>query len=166
MNGSDIVKPAQSRGEDFRPTGTQLSQIFGAPSYGGAIKVAIRCVGLTRMFGNATAVDHVDLEVKYGEVLGLIGPNGAGKSTLMKMLTTLLAPTSGSATVAGYDLSKSPTLIRREIGYVPQLLSVDRSLTGEENMLLSARLYGLRRNERRKRIENALARMGLTASSR
>ena len=92
----------------------------------------------------------------------LIGPNGAGKSTLIKMLTTLLPPTSGSARVAGYDVVTQAAGVRRRIGYVPQLLSADGSLTGYENLLLSARLYGVPRQERQERITRALARMGLS----
>jgi ABC-type Mn2+/Zn2+ transport system ATPase subunit len=75
----------------------------------------------------------------------LIGPNGAGKSTLIKMMTTLLSPSSGQATVAGFDLVEQPQKVRAHIGYVPQLLSADRALTGYENLLLSARLYPARR---------------------
>jgi len=95
----------------------------------------------------------------------LIGPNGAGKSTLIKMLTTLLPPTSGHATVGGFDLVAAPRKVRRNIGYVPQLLSSDGALTGYENLLLSARLYGLPRRERTHRIEQALATMGLTEAA-
>jgi ABC-2 type transport system ATP-binding protein len=117
---------------------------------------------LTRRFGDFTAIDHVTLTVRRSEIFGLIGPNGAGKSTLMKMLTTLLPPSSGSATIAGYDIVRQPAEVRRHIGYVPQLLSADGSLTGYENMLLSARLYGVPRQERKQRIEGALKRMGLS----
>jgi ABC-2 type transport system ATP-binding protein len=116
---------------------------------------------LTRQFGDILAVDHATLAIEQGENFGLIGPNGAGKSTLIKMLTTLLPPTSGSATVAGYDIVRQPADVRRQIGYVPQLLSADGSLTGYENLLLSARLYGIPRTERGPRIARALARMGL-----
>ena len=124
--------------------------------------VVLQTVELTRTFGDLTAVDHVTLTVNRGEIFGLIGPNGAGKSTLIKMLTTLLPPTSGSATVAGSDIVSQPAEVRRHIGYVPQLLSADGSLTGVENMLLSARLYGVPRAERMPRITGALARMGLS----
>jgi ABC-2 type transport system ATP-binding protein len=117
---------------------------------------------LTRRFGEIIAVDHATLATKQGEIFGLIGPNGAGKSTLIKMLTTLLPPTSGSATVAGFDIVRRPAEVRRRIGYVPQLLSADGSLTGYQNMLLSARLYGVPRAERANRIARALARMGLS----
>jgi ABC-2 type transport system ATP-binding protein len=123
--------------------------------------VVIQTFALTRKFGDLIAVDQVTLTINQGEIFGLIGPNGAGKSTLIKMLTTLLPPTSGSATVAGCDIVSQPAEVRRHIGYVPQLLSADGSLTGTENMLLSARLYGIPRSDRTKRITGALARMGL-----
>jgi len=124
--------------------------------------VAVQASALTRKFGDLTAVDSVTLTINQGEIFGLIGPNGAGKSTLIKMLTTLLPPTSGSATIAGYDIVSQPAEVRRHIGYVPQLLSADGSLTGYENMLLSARLYGIPRREQTERITGALARMGLS----
>jgi ABC-2 type transport system ATP-binding protein len=129
-----------------------------APVAGAALSAS----ALTRKFGDLTAVDQVTLTINQGEIFGLIGPNGAGKSTLIKMLTTLLPPTSGSATVAGYDIVTQPSDVRRHIGYVPQLLSADGSLTGYENMLLSARLYGIPRREQAERIKGALARMGLS----
>jgi len=121
----------------------------------------VQTTALTRNFGDFTAVDQVTLTVNGGEIFGLIGPNGAGKSTLIKMLTTLLPPSSGSATVASFDIVRDPAEVRRHIGYVPQLLSADGSLTGYENLLLSARLYGVPRAERKQRIDGALKRMGL-----
>jgi ABC-2 type transport system ATP-binding protein len=120
---------------------------------------------LTRAFGNLVAVDQVTLAIGRGEIFGLIGPNGSGKSTLIKMLTTLLPPSSGSATVAGFDVVSQSAEVRRHIGYVPQLLSADGSLTAYENMLLSARLYGIPRSERAERIARVLARMGLSDSA-
>src|SRR5579859_8235985 len=96
---------------------------------------------LTRRFGQLTAVDALTIAVEPGEVFGLLGPNGAGKSTAIKMLTTLLPPTSGNARVAGYDLRRQAPSIRRMIGYVPQMLSADGSLTGYEDLLIFAKLY-------------------------
>ena len=122
---------------------------------------AIETFGLTRCFGNVTAVDHVSCRVPYGAVFGLLGPNGAGKSTAIKMLTTLLEPSSGTARVAGFDVVKAPAQVRRRIGYVPQMLSADGALTGYENLALSAKLYGIARAERKRRIEEALEFMGL-----
>jgi ABC-2 type transport system ATP-binding protein len=121
----------------------------------------VQTVGLTRRFGDFTAVDRADLSVGPGEILGLIGPNGAGKSTLIKMLTTLLPPTSGTALVAGFDVARQPADVRRSIGYVPQRLSADGELTGYENLLLSARLYLIPRAQRERRIADALHMMGL-----
>jgi len=117
---------------------------------------------LTRKFGALTAVDGVSLSIGEGEVFGLLGPNGAGKTTLIKMLTTLLPPTSGNAVIACSDLLHSPAQVRRVIGYVPQLLSADGSLTGYENLLVFAKLYGIPRKERQIRIGKALELMELT----
>jgi ABC-2 type transport system ATP-binding protein len=127
--------------------------------------LAIKTSALTRQFGPLTAVDHVGLCVPYGEIFGLLGANGAGKSTLIKMLTTLLSPTSGTAEVGGYNIIESPGEVRRRIGYVSQLVSADGALTGYENLRLSAKLYGLTRAERDSRISDALDFMGLTDSA-
>ena len=126
---------------------------------------AIKTSDLTRQFGPLTAVDHVELCVPYGEIFGLLGANGAGKSTVIKMLTTLLSPTSGSAEVGGFDIIKSPGEVRRRIGYVSQLVSADGALTGYENLRLSAKLYGLAKAERGERIADALDFMGLADSA-
>ncbi|MFI4888918.1 MAG: ATP-binding cassette domain-containing protein [Steroidobacterales bacterium] len=126
---------------------------------------AIDTHGLTMQFGALTAVDHIDLQVPYGVIFGLLGANGAGKSSTIKMLTTLLSPTSGSASVAGCDISSAPHEVRKHIGYVPQMLSADGALTGYENLLLSARLYALPKPEQRGRIQAALEFMGLKDSA-
>jgi len=125
----------------------------------------IETVALTKRFGDFTAVDAVSLAVRHGEIFGLIGPNGAGKSTLMKMLATLLPPTSGSATVASYDIVRAPAKVRAHIGYVPQLLSADGALTGYENLLTSARLYLIPRGEREERIAASLKMMDLKGAA-
>ncbi|MEW5801690.1 MAG: ATP-binding cassette domain-containing protein [bacterium] len=116
---------------------------------------------LTRRFGKLLAVDSLSISVKAGEVFGLLGPNGAGKTTAIKMLTTLLPPTSGSATVAGFDFTRHSSDVRRLIGYVPQILSADGSLTGYENLLVFAKLYDLPRQHRKTIVREALAFMGL-----
>jgi ABC-2 type transport system ATP-binding protein len=123
---------------------------------------AIQTINLTRRYGPITAVDAINLRVPSGQIFGLLGPNGAGKSTAIKMLTTLLPPTAGTALVAGFDIVKFPAEIRRRIGYVPQLVSADGALTGFENLMLSAKLYGMPRPERKSRIAEALQFMGLT----
>jgi ABC-2 type transport system ATP-binding protein len=117
---------------------------------------------LSRRFGNFTAVNALSLDVERGEVFGLVGPNGAGKSTTIKMLTTLLPPTAGTATIAGYDLLHQQLQVRRIIGYVPQALSADGTLTGYENLLIFARLYDLSRRDAARRAAAALEFMGLT----
>lgn len=119
---------------------------------------------LTRRFGDFTAVDAVSLDVAPGEVFGLLGPNGAGKSTTIKMLTTLLPPTSGTAEIAGFDIARHSADVRRAIGYVPQALSADGTLTGYENLLIFAKLYDLPRREQSARVRAALDFMGLADS--
>ena len=136
----------------------------------GVPDIVLQTTALTRTFGDLTAVDRVTLTVNQGEIFGLIGPNGAGKSTLIKMLTTLLPPTDGTAQRGRVRYRSSAAEVRRHIGYVPQLLSADGSLTGIENMLLSARLYVVPRAERMQRITGALnahgAVRGRTSSGR
>ena len=118
---------------------------------------------LTRCFDKFKAVDALTLSVKAGEVFGLLGSNGAGKTTTIKMLTTLLSPTSGDALVAGFSINTKAVSVRRVIGYVPQAVSVDGSLTGYENLLIFAKLYSLPHREQQARIKESLEFMGLTA---
>ena len=120
---------------------------------------------LTRCFGELKAVDGLTVAVEAGEVFGLLGPNGAGKTTVIKMLCTLLPPTSGMARVAGFDIVQQATDVRRMIGYVPQMLSADGSLTGYENILVFAKLYDIPRAEREARIREALAYMWLSEAA-
>jgi len=127
--------------------------------------LAIQTMNLTRKYGLQTAVDHINLQVSYGKIFGLLGPNGAGKSTTIKMLTTILDPSSGTATVAGFNVVDEPAQVRRRIGYVPQMLSADGALTGSENLMLSAKLFRMPRAERAARIIEALQFMGLENSA-
>ena len=129
----------------------------GAGGNGGLGLSAVRCAGLTYRFGDNIAVDHVDLEIAPGETFGLLGPNGAGKTTTIRMLTTLLKPAAGSVTVFGTDANSNPMRVRRMIGYVPQLLSADATLTGRENVELYARLFDVPSRLRGERVEGALA---------
>lgn len=124
--------------------------------------LAIEVIELSHAYNSYLAVDHISFTIKNGTAFGLIGPNGAGKSTTIKMLTTLLPVTSGTAIINDYDLLSQPSQIRQSIGYVPQLLSADGDLTGYENLLLSARLYGLSRKQREKRIPEVLEFMHLS----
>jgi ABC-2 type transport system ATP-binding protein len=106
-------------------------------------------------------VDGLDLSVAHGAFHGLLGSNGAGKTTTIRMLTTLLPPSAGTASVSGFDIGRHPRDVRRRIGYVPQMLSADAGLSGRENLTLSGRLYSIPRRERKRRIEEALAFMDL-----
>ncbi len=117
---------------------------------------------LTRRFGSLTAVNALTIAVEPGEVFGLLGPNGAGKTTVIKMLTTLLPPTSGDARVVGFSIKQHAADVRRVIGYVPQMLSADGTLTGYENLLIFGKLYDLPRAECEQRVWEALEFMGLT----
>jgi ABC-2 type transport system ATP-binding protein len=124
---------------------------------------AIKVHELTHIYNTIPAVDKISFHIKTGAIFGLLGPNGAGKSTTIKMLTTLLPVTSGTAKVMGFDIVHQASEIRKIIGYVPQLLSADGELTGFENLLLSAKLYGIPRDRRKKRMEEVLDFMGLTS---
>ncbi|MFL5697869.1 MAG: ATP-binding cassette domain-containing protein [Ktedonobacteraceae bacterium] len=121
----------------------------------------IEVVDLVKRFGENIAVDRVSFSVSRGEVFGLLGPNGAGKSTIIKILTTLLPPTDGRASVVGYDVTKQAMAVRRRIGYVPQALSADGNLTGYENLMVFAKLYDLPRSTRDSKVREVLAWMGL-----
>jgi len=126
----------------------------------------IRVEALTKQFNGFTAVDQVSFEVEPGEIFGFLGPNGAGKSTTIKMLITLLAPTSGTALIDGYDIRSRAAQVRRAIGYVPQMLSVDGTLTAYENLLLLARLYDIPGAEREERIREMLSFLNLEEHAR
>ncbi|HST66501.1 MAG TPA: ATP-binding cassette domain-containing protein [Mycobacteriales bacterium] len=115
--------------------------------------------------GDVRAVRGVSLDVPAGTVFGLLGPNGAGKSTIVKILTTLTAATSGTATVAGHDVRRRPDAVRRSIGCVFQKHAVDLEATGRENLLLQGHLYGLRGAANRARAAELLDRFGLTDSA-
>jgi ABC-2 type transport system ATP-binding protein len=120
---------------------------------------------ITRRFDGFTAVDKVTMTVEAGESFGLLGPNGAGKTTIIKMLTTLLPPTSGTAKVAGSSVVHQAAQVRRSIGYVPQMLSADASLTGYENLWVFAKLYDIPRAQREDRVRAALSFMGLDSAA-
>jgi ABC-2 type transport system ATP-binding protein len=113
---------------------------------------AIRSESLVRQFGELTAVDGVDLDVASGEIYGFLGPNGAGKSTTVRMLCTLLAPTSGRATVAGFDVAREPGAVRLRIGVALQEAALDPRQTGAELLRLQGLLYGLSRSEANRRV--------------
>jgi ABC-2 type transport system ATP-binding protein len=134
-----------------------------------ATDAPIQVTDLVRHFGNGElavkAVDGIDLRVESGEIFGLLGPNGAGKSTVVRMLTTLLRPTSGTASVAGFDVVHQADQVRRRIGVALQDAAIDPLMTGSELLRLQAVLYGLPRSQHRNKAHELLERVGLTAAS-
>jgi ABC-2 type transport system ATP-binding protein len=124
-------------------------------------RIAIDVGGISKRFGQLQAVDNVSFTVQKGEIFGLLGPNGAGKSTLIRMLTTLVPPTSGTAIVAGHDIIRDPNAVRRNIGVIPQNMTSDPELTCAENIGIHARLFGITGTQRRQRTEELLEGVGL-----
>ncbi|MFH0922681.1 MAG: ATP-binding cassette domain-containing protein, partial [Candidatus Micrarchaeota archaeon] len=120
------------------------------------MELAVETKALTKKFGDFTAVDGIDLNIKKGELFGLLGPNGAGKSTMMYMLSTILAPTSGTALVNGFDVITNSVDVRKSIGMVFQESTLDTHLTGLDNLDIHGRLYGMPRDERTSRIIEVL----------
>jgi len=132
--------------------------VTAAATSGAAIDVR----QITKRFNNFTAVDAITFAVERGEVFGLLGPNGAGKSTLIRMLTTLIPPTSGTALVDGCDIVRQADGVRRAIGVIPQAMTSDLELSARENLLIFAKLYGVSRDRRRRLIPELLAAVELT----
>jgi ABC-2 type transport system ATP-binding protein len=126
----------------------------------------ISVTGITKTFGKHTVLAGVDLDVGAGEIVGLLGPNGAGKTTLVNILTTLVAPDSGTATVAGFDVVTHPADVRRRISLTGQAAAVDGLLTGDENLRMMARLSGLTPAASRARATELLDRFDLTEAAR
>jgi len=122
----------------------------------------IEVENVTKRFGDFTAVDALNFSVEHGEVFGLLGPNGAGKSTLIRLLTTLVPPTSGSARVNGFDIVRNANGVRQSIGVIPQAMTSDLDLSAAENMSIFAKLYGIPREKRRRTIKELLAVVELT----
>jgi ribosome-dependent ATPase len=131
------------------------------PRAEGKSEIAIDAKGLTRRFGDFTAVDHVTLSIERGEIFGFLGSNGCGKSTTMKMLTGLLPPTEGSATLFGSSVEAGSMEVRNELGYMTQAFSLYGELTVKENLILDARLYHIAPDKAKARIEELVDRFGL-----
>jgi ABC-2 type transport system ATP-binding protein len=129
---------------------------MGVNGVPGMNDIAIRTEQLTRRFGSLIAVDSVDLRVNAGQFFGFLGPNGAGKSTTIKMLTGLLAPTSGRMELLGLDFQKNPIEVKRQIGVVPEGMGLFERLTGPEYLHFVGRMYGLNRATTEKRTEELL----------
>ena len=126
---------------------------------------AIVAEGLGKRFGAVLALNGVDLELPAGGVLGLLGPNGAGKTTLVRILATLVKPDRGRARVAGFDVAADPQAVRRRIGLSGQYAAVDPFLTGEENLVMIGRLYGLGRRQARRRAGELTGQLGLDGAA-
>jgi len=122
---------------------------------------AVEVDKLSKCFGDFCAVDDLSFTVKHGEVFGLLGPNGAGKSTLIRMLTTLILPTSGRAAIIGHDIVRQANEVRQAIGVIPQAMTSDMDLSAWENMNIFAKLYGIPREKRRKVISRLLEEVDL-----
>jgi ABC-2 type transport system ATP-binding protein len=118
--------------------------------------LAIDVQHIVKTFGTFTAVNDITFAVEDGEIFGLLGPNGAGKSTLIRILTTLLPPTSGTARANGFDVVKQPDEVRKSIGVIPQAMTSDLELSVEENLVIYAKLYGVPREKRRRLIDHLL----------
>ncbi len=127
--------------------------------------IAIKAHELTRTFGKFTAVDHISLEVRSGEIFGFLGANGAGKTTAMRMFIGLLAPSSGTASVAGYDVYTESEKIKRAIGYMSQRFSLYEDLTISENIRLYGGIYGLSRQDIQTRSREILTRLEMEQSA-
>ena len=121
----------------------------------------IEVENLTKCFGDFCAVNALTFAVEHGEVFGLLGPNGAGKSTLIRMLTTLVPPTSGRARVNGFDVERSANEVRQSIGVIPQAMTSDLDLSAEENLTIYAKLYGIPREKRQRTIKELAAAVDL-----
>jgi ABC-type multidrug transport system ATPase subunit len=126
-----------------------------------AIDNIIDARGLTRRFGDYTAVDHVDLSVKKGSIYGFLGPNGSGKSTVIRMLCGVLLPSEGDATVNGFDVKKDSEAIKRSIGYMSQAFSLYRDLSPAENLSFFGGIYGLKGQQLKERIASVVELVGL-----
>jgi ABC-2 type transport system ATP-binding protein len=127
--------------------------------------LAVEATGLAKRFGDVRAVDGVDLAVRTGSVYGVLGPNGAGKTTTIRMLATLLRPDSGSARVLGHDIVEEADTVRGLVSLTGQLASVDEDLTGHENLVLLARLFGFSRRDANSRAEELAGAFGLTEAA-
>ena len=141
-----------------------MTRIDNHPVPGATSAVSVR--GLVKHYGETRALDGVDLDVREGTVLGVLGPNGAGKTTLVRILSTLIQPTSGQATVAGYDVLRQPRQLRRVIGLTGQYASVDEKLPGWENLYMIGRLLDLPRKDARARADELLERFSLTDAAK
>ena len=149
---------------DFKPNGASPASQPPVDRRGPSANAgnAIEVDHIVKKYGDFTAVDDVSFNVKEEEIFGLLGPNGAGKSTLIRMMTTLIPITAGSARIAGHDVAKDPDAVRRTIGVIPQALTSDLDLSVEENLSIYAKLYDVPANKRQSTIDELLGLVDLT----
>jgi len=148
---------------DLRTNGTSANTpTNGRDGSGEPVPNAIEVDHIVKKYGDFTAVDDISFAVEDEEIFGLLGPNGAGKSTLIRMMTTLIPITAGTARIAGHDVQKEPDAVRRVIGVIPQALTSDLDLTIEENLNIYAKLYDVPAKKRRAAIDELLELVGLT----
>src|ERR1700733_7681774 len=147
----------------YLTTGWQVRMVLlvAGLSTGKETSLMIEAHGLTKRFGATVALDGLDLEVPAGAILGVLGPNGAGKTTAVRILTTLSLPDSGSARVAGFDVVREAASVQRSIGVTAQDATLDEGLSGRQNLVMIARLSGLRRAEAKARASELLERFDL-----
>src|SRR5580700_1140995 len=153
-----MITDLNSRGESSEEVSTNGHGAAGDPKAFNAIAVE----HIVKKYGDFTAVDDISFDVKEEQIFGLLGPNGAGKSTLIRMMTTLIPITGGSARIAGHDVQKDPDAVRRVIGVIPQALTSDLDLTVEENMSIYAKLYDIPAKKRRAAVDELLELVDLT----
>ena len=125
----------------------------------------IRTQGLTKVYGDVTAVDHLDLSIRRGEVFGLLGPNGAGKTTTTLMLLGLTTPTAGHAWIDGHDCTREAILVKKEVGYLPDNVGFYQDMTGRDNLIFSGEMNGLSEDQAKERAKELLERVGMTAAA-
>jgi len=142
--------------------GVSPSEFNGRTEIAADAPNAIEVKNIVKRYGDFTAVDDVSFAVKEGEIFGLLGPNGAGKSTLIRMMTTLIPISAGTARVEGHDVARDPDAVRRTIGVIPQALTSDLDLTVEENMNIYAKLYDVPAKRRKEAVEELLETVDLT----
>ena len=157
---NDDVKKANANTSNGLSVGA--SELSLRPEVASDARDAIRVEHIVKRYGDFTAVDDISFSVKEGEIFGLLGPNGAGKSTLIRMMTTLIPISSGSARVAGHDVASDPSAVRQAIGVIPQALTSDLDLTVEENMNIYAKLYDVPAKRRKEAIAELLETVDLT----